>query len=153
MKLFLDTANIDQIREGAKLGVIDGVTTNPSLIAREGKKFEDVVKEIFDIVDGPISAEVISPNADEMVEDVINGKKLTKTFDMVVLATGMQPSGAAVQVSGLAYTGEGFADAASMKAGITAVGTAKSPLDVARSVQSATGAAIKSIQSLVGGNK
>ena len=90
MKLFLDTANIDQIREGAKLGVIDGVTTNPSLIAREGKKFEDVVKEICEIVDGPISAEVISPNADEMVEEA---KKLSTIHKNIVIKIPMNLEG------------------------------------------------------------
>ncbi len=69
MKLFIDTANVDDIREANDLGVICGVTTNPSLIAKEGKVFQDVVKEITEIVDGPISAEVISLEADKMVEE------------------------------------------------------------------------------------
>ena len=69
MKLFIDTANVDDIREANNLGVICGVTTNPSLIAKEGRVFQDVVKEITEIVDGPISAEVISLEADKMVEE------------------------------------------------------------------------------------
>lgn len=69
MKLFIDTANVDDIREANELGVICGVTTNPSLIAKEGRVFQDVVKEITEIVDGPISAEVISLEADKMVEE------------------------------------------------------------------------------------
>lgn len=69
MKLFIDTANVDDIREANDLGVICGVTTNPSLIAKEGRVFQDVVKEITEIVDGPISAEVISLEADKMVEE------------------------------------------------------------------------------------
>ena len=69
MKLFIDTANVDDIREANDLGVISGVTTNPSLIAKEGRVFQDVVKEITEIVDGPISAEVISLEADKMVEE------------------------------------------------------------------------------------
>ncbi len=69
MKLFIDTANVDYIREANDMGVICGVTTNPSLIAKEGRVFEDVVKEITTIVDGPISAEVISLEADKMVEE------------------------------------------------------------------------------------
>jgi transaldolase len=69
MKIFLDTANIEQIREANDLGVIDGVTTNPSLIAREGRKFDDVVCEICDIVNGPISAESVSEGADAIVEE------------------------------------------------------------------------------------
>lgn len=69
MKLFIDTANIDEIREANELGIICGVTTNPSLIAREGKVFEDVIKEICDTVDGPISAEVVADDAEGMVKE------------------------------------------------------------------------------------
>ena len=69
MKLFIDTANINEIREANAIGIIDGVTTNPSLIAREGKDFISVVKEICSIVDGPVSAEVISLKCDEMVKE------------------------------------------------------------------------------------
>lgn len=69
MKFFIDTANVDEIRRAVELGVVDGVTTNPSLIAREGRDFVEVVKEITEIVDGPISAEVISLEADKMVEE------------------------------------------------------------------------------------
>ncbi|MBO8127920.1 MAG: fructose-6-phosphate aldolase [Peptococcaceae bacterium] len=69
MKLFLDTANVDEIREAASLGVISGVTTNPSLIAKEGRNFTDVVKEITSIVDGPVSAEVISTDAEGMIKE------------------------------------------------------------------------------------
>jgi transaldolase len=69
MKLFIDTANINEIREAAALGIIDGVTTNPTLIAKEGKDFISVVKEICSIVDGPISAEVVSLKADEMARE------------------------------------------------------------------------------------
>ena len=67
MKLFIDTANTDEIRNANDMGVICGVTTNPSLIAKEGRDFTEVVKEITSIVDGPVSAEVISLEADEMV--------------------------------------------------------------------------------------
>lgn len=69
MKLFIDTANVDEIRKANDLGVICGVTTNPSLIAREGKRFEDVIKEITTIVNGPISAEVVALDADGMVRE------------------------------------------------------------------------------------
>ena len=69
MEFFIDTANVEEIRAAAALGVISGVTTNPSLIAKEGRDFVTVVKEIAAIVDGPISAEVISLRADEMVEE------------------------------------------------------------------------------------
>ncbi len=69
MKLFLDTADIDEIREGASLGVVDGVTTNPSLIAKTGRTLEEVAREICEIVDGPLSLEVISAEADGMIEE------------------------------------------------------------------------------------
>ncbi len=69
MKIFLDTANVNEIREAASWGILDGVTTNPSLIAKEGRKFVEVVKEIATIVDGPISAEVVSLEAKGMVEE------------------------------------------------------------------------------------
>ena len=69
MKLFIDTANVDEIKQANDMGVICGVTTNPSLIAKEGRDFVEVVKEITTIVDGPISAEVVSLEADQMVEE------------------------------------------------------------------------------------
>ena len=71
MKLFIDTANIGEIRAAAELGVICGVTTNPSLIAKEGRVFEDVIREITGIVDGPISAEVVAPDAAGMVQEAV----------------------------------------------------------------------------------
>jgi len=88
MKLFIDTANVDDIREANELGVICGVTTNPSLIAKEGRDFIEVVKEITSIVDGPISAEVISLEADGMVKEAeelikkINNKNLVIKLPM-----------------------------------------------------------------------
>ena len=69
MKFFIDTANINEIKEAAKMGMVDGVTTNPSLISKEGRDFEEVIKEICEIVDGPISAEVISTDAEGMVKE------------------------------------------------------------------------------------
>ena len=71
MKLFIDTANVEEIRKANDLGVICGVTTNPSLIAREGRVFKDVVTEITTIVDGPISAEVVSLEHEKMVEEAL----------------------------------------------------------------------------------
>lgn len=71
MKLFIDTANVEEIRKANDLGVICGVTTNPSLIAREGRVFKDVVTEITTIVDGPISAEVVSIEHEKMVEEAL----------------------------------------------------------------------------------
>ena len=69
MKFFIDTANVEEIRAASDLGIISGVTTNPSLIAREGRDFVEVIREIATIVDGPLSAEVISLKADEMVRE------------------------------------------------------------------------------------
>lgn len=69
MKFFIDTANVDQIKQAASWGVICGVTTNPSLIAKEGRDFKEVITEITEIVDGPISGEVISLECDKMVEE------------------------------------------------------------------------------------
>ena len=69
MKIFLDTANIDEIREAHSWGVLDGVTTNPSLVAKEGKDFLDVVRQICAIVPGPVSAEVVSTTSDEMIRE------------------------------------------------------------------------------------
>ncbi|MEA3415987.1 MAG: fructose-6-phosphate aldolase [Thermodesulfobacteriota bacterium] len=69
MKFFIDTANIDEIKEANDMGMVDGVTTNPSLIAKEGRDFEKLVKEICEIVDGPVSAEVISLDTKGMVRE------------------------------------------------------------------------------------
>jgi transaldolase len=69
MKFFLDTANIDEIKEAHSMGMVDGVTTNPSLIAKEGRDFEEVIKEICAIVEGPISAEVISTDTEGMLKE------------------------------------------------------------------------------------
>lgn len=80
MKLFVDTANTSEIRKANDLGVICGVTTNPSLIAREGLVFEEVIKEITEIVDGPISAEVISLEADKMVLEALELVKIHKNI-------------------------------------------------------------------------
>ncbi len=80
MKLFIDTAIVDEIREVNDMGVICGVTTNPSLIAKSGRKFEDVVKEITQIVDGPISAEVTAKDPDEMVKQAIPLTKIHKNI-------------------------------------------------------------------------
>ncbi|MEE1014242.1 MAG: fructose-6-phosphate aldolase [Clostridia bacterium] len=88
MKLFIDTANVEEIRKANDMGVICGVTTNPSLIAKEGRDFVEVVKEITAIVDGPISAEVISLDAEGMVKealelyDTINCKNLVIKIPM-----------------------------------------------------------------------
>ncbi len=80
MKLFIDTANIEEIKEANELGVICGVTTNPSLIAKEGRDFKTVIDEIASIIDGPISAEVISLDADSMVKEAIPLAKINKNI-------------------------------------------------------------------------
>ena len=92
MKIFVDTANVDYIREVNDMGVICGVTTNPSLIAKEGKNFIDVVKEITTIVDGPISAEVISLDTEGMVKEA---EELVKTINNknLVIKIPMTPAG------------------------------------------------------------
>lgn len=82
MKIFIDTANIDEIRKAASWGIIDGVTTNPTLMAKEGKNPLEVVKEICALVDGPISAEAISTNATEIVKEA---KELTKLHKNIVI--------------------------------------------------------------------
>ncbi len=80
MKLFIDTANTDEIRKANEMGVICGVTTNPSLIAKEGRVFKEVVEEITTIVDGPISAEVISLEADKMIEEALELAKINRNI-------------------------------------------------------------------------
>ena len=82
MKFFLDTANLDELRKAAAWGIVDGVTTNPSLIAKEGVAMEDQIRRICDIVDGDISAEVVSTEANEMIRE---GRKLAKIHKNVVV--------------------------------------------------------------------
>lgn len=90
MKIFLDTANVEHIKEANSWGIIDGVTTNPTLIAREGRDFKDVVVEICNIVDGPISAEVVSMNSPEMVEEA---KKLASIHKNIIIKVPLMPEG------------------------------------------------------------
>jgi len=78
MKIFIDTANVQQIKEAFDMGIIDGVTTNPTLVAREGKPFLDIIKQICSIVDGPISVEAISQNCDEIVKEARNLARIDK---------------------------------------------------------------------------
>ncbi|HUG44601.1 MAG TPA: fructose-6-phosphate aldolase [Acidobacteriota bacterium] len=86
MKFFLDTANLEEIRKGASLGIVDGITTNPSLIAKEGRSLEEVAREICSVVDGPISLEVVSTTAEEMVRE---GRKLASIHPNVVVKLPM----------------------------------------------------------------
>jgi transaldolase len=80
MKFFIDTANVDEIRKAHELGVIDGVTTNPSLMAKEGKDPVQILKEICSVVDGPVSAEVVGLTADEMVKEAGTLAKIHKNI-------------------------------------------------------------------------
>ena len=82
MKFYLDTASVKEIQEAASLGLLDGVTTNPSLVAKEGRVFREVLLEICNIVDGPISAEVVSIEADSMVKE---GRELAKIHKNIVV--------------------------------------------------------------------
>jgi transaldolase len=82
MKFFIDTADVGEIRRAAEWGLLDGVTTNPSLIARTGKRFEDVILEICDIVDGPISAEVVSTDFAGMIAEA---QKLSDLHENIVV--------------------------------------------------------------------
>jgi transaldolase len=102
MKFFIDSANIKEIKEGINLGMVDGVTTNPSLIAKEKRGFAEVVKEILEVVDGPVSLEVVSTEAGAMVRE---GKKLAKMGDNAVIKVPMTTEGLkATKI----FTGEGI---------------------------------------------
>jgi transaldolase len=90
MKFFIDTANVDEIKEALSMGMVDGVTTNPSLIAKEGRVFETVIKEISELVDGPISAEVISLEAGGMVKEA---RELAKIHKNIVIKVPMTVDG------------------------------------------------------------
>ena len=90
MKIFIDTANIEQIKEANSWGVIDGVTTNPTLIAREKRSFKELVREICAVVDGPISTEVISENSDGMIEEA---RELAKIHKNIVIKIPMTKEG------------------------------------------------------------
>jgi len=90
MKFFLDTANVKEIHEAASLGMLDGVTTNPSLVVKEGRSFKEMLQEICKIVDGPISAEVVSVEADAMVKE---GRELAKIHKNIVVKCPLIPEG------------------------------------------------------------
>ncbi len=90
MEIFLDTANVEEIKRFARIGVIEGVTTNPALIAKEGRSFGNVVKEICAIIDGPVSAEVISTDAGKMIEEA---RMIAKMHDNIVVKIPAIPSG------------------------------------------------------------
>ena len=89
MKFFVDTADTDEIRELAATGLVDGVTTNPSLVAKSGRKFLDVVQEICTIVDGPVSAEVTATDHETMLKE---GKKLAALAPNITVKVTLQLS-------------------------------------------------------------
>ena len=82
MKFFIDTANIDEIKKANEMGLLDGVTTNPSLVAKEGREFKELIKEICDIVEGPVNAEVVSTDAEGMIKEA---RDLVKLADNIVV--------------------------------------------------------------------
>ncbi len=86
MKFFIDTANIEEIKKGVEMGMVDGVTTNPSLVAKEDKPFVDILKEICDVVDGPVNAEVVSLEAEGMIEEA---HQLMKIDEKIVIKVPM----------------------------------------------------------------
>lgn len=86
MKFFIDTANIEEIKKGVEMGMVDGVTTNPSLIARESKPFEEIIAEICKVVDGPVSAEVVSLEAEGML---VEARQLAKLAENIVIKIPM----------------------------------------------------------------
>lgn len=90
MKFFIDTANVDEIREAHSMGMVDGVTTNPTLIAKEGRDFEEVIKEICEIVDGPVSAEVISTDTEGMLKEA---RELARLHENIVVKIPMTVDG------------------------------------------------------------
>ncbi len=90
MKFFLDTANLDELKKGLALGIIDGVTTNPSLIAKEGNPIKEQIRRICEIVDGPVSAEVVSTSGDEMI---VEGRDLAKIHKNVVVKVPLTRDG------------------------------------------------------------
>ena len=90
MKIFIDTANLAEITEAASMGVIDGVTTNPSLVAKEGKEFKQLLKEICAVVDGDISAEVVATDLDGMLKE---GRDLAKIHDNIVVKVPLTKDG------------------------------------------------------------
>lgn len=92
MRIFLDTANLKQLQDAVGWGVVDGVTTNPSLIAKEGRPIEEQIPAICEIVDGDVSAEVVSTRADQMVEE---GGRLAKLHDNVVVKLPLTRDGIA----------------------------------------------------------
>jgi len=107
MKFFLDTGSIDEIRDAAATGILDGVTTNPSLVAKEGKNFKDLLLEICDIVDGPISAEVTATDVSGMIKQAHELREIHKNIviklpllrEGIVALSKLAPQGVKVNVT------------------------------------------------------
>jgi len=98
MKIFIDTANVEEIRKATNWGVIDGVTTNPSLVAKEGREFTELIREVISIIDGPISVEVISTDVEGMIKEAV---ELSEWSSNIVVKIPMIPEGLkAVKVLG-----------------------------------------------------
>jgi transaldolase len=92
MKIYLDTGNVKEIAEATRMGILDGVTTNPSLVSKEGRDFKDLILEICQLVDGPVSAEVVSVEAEAMVKE---GRELARIHPNVVVKCPLIPEGLA----------------------------------------------------------
>ena len=90
MKFFIDTANVEEIRTACEWGIVAGVTTNPSLVSKEGGSFEDILRQICELVDGPISAEVVGLTADDMVPEA---RVLAKIHENIVIKVPLFPEG------------------------------------------------------------
>ncbi len=86
MKFFIDTANVEEIKQGLEMGMVDGVTTNPSLVAKESRPFHEILKEICELVDGPVSAEVVSLEAEGMMKEA---RELASMSDNIVVKVPM----------------------------------------------------------------
>jgi transaldolase len=102
MEVFIDSANVDEIREAVGWGVVSGVTTNPSLVSKEGRSFHEMLREICDLVSGPVSAEVISLETDGMVQEA---RQLSKIASNIVIKIPILPAGLAAVKQ---LTGEGI---------------------------------------------
>src|SRR3954469_1688760 len=102
MKIFIDTAALDEIKKASAMGLVDGVTTNPSLVAKQGGDFRELLQRICEVIDGPISAEVIATEAEAMIKE---GRELAKINKNIVVKVPLTPDGL---VATKRFTGEGI---------------------------------------------
>ena len=106
MKIFIDTADLDEFKELASWGIVDGVTTNPTLVAKSGRSFNEIINEIFDIVDGPISLEVVSEKADDMVKEAKGlVKKVSEKYRKNITIRSSRPEGLVLLSNIFSFTG------------------------------------------------